>query len=285
MTSSQSVNATSQAGFNAHTASNYEKGRPDFDPVHVRRVLDVLVPQGAEGPVVEVGAGSGKFTRPLYEAMQRRFAPQPPQLAVVEPSDMANVLSAANLPVKIVRTSADAMADISTGEASAVVCANSFHWFANEASVNELRRVLRTGGRLGLVFFGGWQQDPFWNAEITRMIEPFYDGSAPHLTKDRGIRPSDFLRWPEVLENSGKFGPPSFETLQGGWTFDEASMIAYVQSFSMVAKQPQDVKDAVADQVRAMLKLPGANAHEHKQGEVIVHHIPMQLRLAYASAL
>jgi hypothetical protein len=31
--------------------------------------------------------------------------------------------------------------------------------------------------------------------------------------------------------------------------------------------------------------LPGANAHEHKQGENIVHHIPMQLRLAYASAL
>src|SRR5215510_14639686 len=34
----------------------------------------------------------------------------------------------------------------------AVVCAQSFHWFANVNALSEIRRILKTGGVLGLIW-------------------------------------------------------------------------------------------------------------------------------------
>ena len=34
----------------------------------------------------------------------------------------------------------------------AIVCAQSFHWFANRAALAEIRRVLKPGGTLGLIW-------------------------------------------------------------------------------------------------------------------------------------
>jgi SAM-dependent methyltransferase len=58
-----------------------------------------------------------------------------------------------------------------------IVCAQAFHWFANTEALNEMRRVLKPGGMLGLI----WNvRDAAvdWVAELTKLIAP-YEGDAP----------------------------------------------------------------------------------------------------------
>ena len=63
----------------------------------------------------------------------------------------------------------------------AVVCAQAFHWFATEQALHEIARVLRPGGKLGLV----WNlrdESVDWVAAITRIISP-YEADTPRFRK------------------------------------------------------------------------------------------------------
>lgn len=61
----------------------------------------------------------------------------------------------------------------------AVVCAQAFHWFASQDALREIGRVLKPGGKLGLV----WNlrdESVDWVAAITRIITP-YEGETPRF--------------------------------------------------------------------------------------------------------
>src|SRR4029077_945210 len=63
----------------------------------------------------------------------------------------------------------------------AVVCAQAFHWFATESDLAEIHRVLKPGGKLGLVW-NVRDESVDWVATITRIITP-YEGHAPRYYK------------------------------------------------------------------------------------------------------
>lgn len=161
------VYVTAASGF-GREALRYARARPDYPEA----LLDWRGESLGAAPgrtVLDVGAGTGKFTRLLIRTGATVIAAEPvaqmrQQLATALPGVATLAAPAQALP-------------LTTASIDAVVCAQSFHWFANPASLDEFHRVLRPGGRLGLVW-NVRDESVDWVHEITRLIAP-YEGDTP----------------------------------------------------------------------------------------------------------
>src|SRR5688572_13425360 len=115
--------------------AEYDRYRPGFPQAAAEEVL----PQGVQC-VLDLGAGTGKFTELLVRHVDRVIA--------VEPSRaMADVLRAKLPSVETVIAGAEKI-PVSDGVADVVTVAQAFHWFERDAACAEMRRVLVSGGTL-----------------------------------------------------------------------------------------------------------------------------------------
>ena len=144
-------------------ADAYERGRPGYPPEAVKWLwLELRLEPGRT--VVDVAAGTGKLTRELVSSGATVIAvePVPAMRAVLEgvvPDATALAGTAEALPLD------DASVD-------ALVVAQAFHWFDGPAAVSEFHRVLRPGGRLGLI----WNRrltDQQLHREVDAIIDPY----------------------------------------------------------------------------------------------------------------
>lgn len=174
-----SIHDAAQTGFTAE-AGTYERGRPEY-PEGVLHWLRDTLRIGAGGTVVDLGAGTGKFTKLLARTGA--------DLIAIEPVEAMRDRLAQTVPDA--RVIAGTAASMPIGEASvdAVVCAQAFHWFADGQSLREMRRVLRPGGRLGLIW-NVRDESVDWVAAITAIITP-YEGDAPRFHTGKWKRPFD----------------------------------------------------------------------------------------------
>ncbi|ALI09134.1 MULTISPECIES: class I SAM-dependent methyltransferase [Pseudomonas] len=163
------IQKAAQIGFSSQ-AHTYAKGRPNYPSelsAWLEQELDLL-PGSA---VIDLGAGTGKFTR-LLKSMAL-------DVIAVEPVEAMRAEFAQSLPdVRIVEGTADSI-PFESGMAQAVVCAQAFHWFANEKALAEIYRVLRANGRLGLIW-NVRDESEDWVAAITDIITP-YEGDTPRF--------------------------------------------------------------------------------------------------------
>ncbi|WP_333894349.1 class I SAM-dependent methyltransferase [Mycolicibacterium gadium] len=141
MTSSQQRSLS----FGAEAAA-YERGRPSYPP----EAIDWLLPDRARD-VLDLGAGTGKLTTRLVERGLDVIAvdPIPEMLELLSnslPDTPALLGTAEEIPLP-------------DDSVDAVLVAQAWHWFDTERAVKEVARVLRPGGRLGLV----------WNARDERL--------------------------------------------------------------------------------------------------------------------
>lgn len=192
----------------------YERGRPGY-PDALIAYLRQTVGIGPHARVVDVGAGTGKFTRELVRTGAHVIA--------VEPVAGMRERCARELPfVPVLGGVAEAL-PLADNSARAVVAAQAFHWFASPAAVAEVHRVLVDEGAFVLVWNVRDERTP-WVREMSKLLEP-HSGSAPRY-KDGS--------WRAVLESSGKFGSlwrASFEHAQvgaPGMVLDRVASVSYV---------------------------------------------------------
>src|SRR5690348_6170615 len=108
------------------SGERYDRGRPDYPD----EAVDVLVRElGSPRRVVDVGAGTGKLTRPL---LARGL-----EVIAIEPAAaMRAVLTA----TEVYDASADAL-PLADASVDAVVAGQAFHWFATRQALAEFARV------------------------------------------------------------------------------------------------------------------------------------------------
>jgi SAM-dependent methyltransferase len=131
---------------------------------------------------------------------------------------------------------------LADGSVDAVVCAQSFHWFATPEVIGEIHRVLKVGGVLGLIW-NVRDESMEWVAALTRIIEPF-EGDAPRYKTQqwRCIFPAaGFSALREQRFLNVHIGPP------------EQVVVNRVLSISFIAALPNDEQERVASQVRELI--------------------------------
>ena len=145
-------------------ADDYDRVRPGPPD----EALDWLVPPDCE-IAVDVAAGTGLFSRGL----QRRAG----QVIAVEPDDRMRAVLAARSPgVRAVAGRGEAI-PVPDASADGVFVSSAWHWLDPVLAVPEIARVLRDGGRLGVIWTSRDRRVD-WVAELDRLREPQAVGSA-----------------------------------------------------------------------------------------------------------
>ena len=227
------VHKAAQQGFEKE-AQAYARGRPDY-PVALSAWLAQALGLGPGREVADVGAGTGKFTALL--------ATTGATVVGVEPVDaMRAKIDALQLPtVRAVAGTAQAI-PLPSGKLDAAVCAQAFHWFATREALDEFHRVLRPGGKLGLVW-NVRDESVDWVAELTRIVAP-YEGDAPRFWKQT---------WREAFPHPA-FGPAHETVFEHEHVGPPAQVIVdRFMSVSFIAALPADEQARVRAQIEALI--------------------------------
>lgn len=119
--------------------ADYERYRPGFP----EEIAAVVAPSQV-GTVLDLAAGTGKFTERLVTRAREVIAVEPSEAMLAElrcklPQVPALIGTAEDIPV------ADGTFDL-------ITVAQAYHWFDPDLASREMRRVLAPGGRLALIW-------------------------------------------------------------------------------------------------------------------------------------
>jgi ubiquinone/menaquinone biosynthesis C-methylase UbiE len=184
--------------------------------------------------VLDLGAGTGKLTRVLA----RRYA----KVYAVEPLDgMRAILERVVPAAEALDGSADAI-PLPDASVDAVFAAQAFHWFATDAAVAEIARVLRPGGVFADVFNETREPSPL-PAEYRAKLDEVFSGPRGGAEDDQRIA---------VIER-GPFRDLRTDTAEHEQVQSREQCLTFMRSISYVAKLPPDEREALMSELGALL--------------------------------
>jgi SAM-dependent methyltransferase len=224
-------------------AESYDRYRPG-PPSETADLLGDLA--GLE--VLEVGAGTGKFTRPLLELGAI--------VSIVEPDvDMRRVLVRQSPEVLVLEGRAEELPVVESSF-DVVVSSSAWHWFTQPDATNEFARVLRDDGVI-FVLWNGFSRDVPWVAELTKFRQRPDDVNA----RPRG--------WSAKFDPDGSFVDARDVSLNWTWTRTIDEVVGLFGTYSGAIIQSDENRHTMERLVRERL-------NEHV-GEGVVD-LPMTLR-------
>jgi SAM-dependent methyltransferase len=182
---------------------------------------------------LDLGSGTGKFL-PCLLATGAHVIAVEPVAAMRERIAQSAVWVLAGAAERI---------PLQDSSVDAVTCAQSFHWSANRRALEEIRRVLKPGGALGLVW-NVHNESVGWVAALTGIIAP-YEGSTPRYASGdwRKLFPANgFTALEEANFPNPHYGPP------------ENVIVDRILSVSFIAALTASEQEKVASQVRALIE-------------------------------
>jgi SAM-dependent methyltransferase len=189
----QSLHPAAQQGFSS-AAELYQQVRPNY-PQEIVMWLKQQLHLTAQSKVVDLGSGTGKFLPYLQQVTSHIIA--------VEPiAEMLAQLQQAYPQIATLQASSDQLS-IASESIDAVICAQSFHWFATIESLNEIHQILKPHGQLGLV----WNQRDIqvdWVKALADVLEPL-EGDTPRFHSGQ---------WQQAFEQQFLFELDQIKTFQ-----------------------------------------------------------------------
>jgi SAM-dependent methyltransferase len=227
------VHPVARAGFDSGAAA-YERGRPSYPSTAV----DLVVEELRIGPgtrVVDLGAGTGKWTRLLVERGARVIAVEPV-------AGMRGELEAAVPEAEVLEAPAEAV-PLPDRSIDAVTAAQAFHWFDAPVALAECARLLRPGGGLAMVWNERDESVP-WVADLNAIMKgprggvPAYD---------------EHVDWAAVVAADGRFTRLDHRAVGSVQEVDEATLLDRVSSTSYIAALSEERRAGVLDDVHQLV--------------------------------
>ncbi|MGE8644426.1 class I SAM-dependent methyltransferase [Acinetobacter vivianii] len=189
----QSLHPAAQKGFSLG-AELYQQVRPSY-PQNIAIWLQDRLQIGENSTVIDLGSGTGKFLPYLLQSKAKVIAVEPV-------AEMLQQLQHSHPQVKCIQASSDQL-PLADASIDAILCAQSFHWFANIETLTEMHRVLAPSGHLGLI----WNQRDTtvdWVKALADEIAPL-EGNTPRYHSEL---------WKQVFEHQQLFNFVELQTFQ-----------------------------------------------------------------------
>ncbi|TFY77171.1 hypothetical protein EWM64_g6843 [Hericium alpestre] len=241
------VHDLARKGFGEGTNELYDRARPSYQPGALS-FLRQAVNAPAPIDIVEIGAGTGIFTRALLAHPE--WSTSIGTLKAVEPSaGMRGVFEKSVVDKRVtVREGFFDHTGIEDGQADLVVIAQAFHWCPNfDAAAAEFARILKPDGVVVLIWNLEDREGAGWVAQLRDRIESYEQGT-PQFR---------LMLWRKLFETESYkkyFQPPVEEVwnyhLTG--TFDIVRDRAFSKSY--VAVQPDDVKAKLTEDIKEIVE-------------------------------
>lgn len=185
-----------KAGDFTGLAEEYSKNRPDYCPSVLNALLGLFEKPNYALDVVDVGAGTGIWTRMMHEKGFKSI------IAVEPNNDMRNygILDCNHTAIQWLSGTAErtGLADCSCDW---LTMASSFHWADFEKSTQEFHRVLRPKGRFTAL----------WNPRLIEVnpllveVEAYLESLLPNIRRVSSGRSGITESLTEILTNSEFF--------------------------------------------------------------------------------
>jgi SAM-dependent methyltransferase len=174
-------------GFEAGV-EHYQRGRPTYpDDAVTYLVRELGIGPGRD--VLELGAGTGKFTELIVHTGAR--------ITALEPVAAMRAALERSCPTVTALNGAAEAIPARDASADAVLAAQSFHWFDGERALPEIHRVLRRDGALGLIW-NVRDEASDWSERLTAIFDRLAGRDAPRYRTGR---------WRRAFELDDLFGP------------------------------------------------------------------------------
>lgn len=214
---------------------HYERGRPSYPDDALSFIVNELA-IGPQSTVVELGAGTGKFTDLLVFTDAT--------IVAVEPVPAMREALARNCPTVTVLDGTAEAIPVGDASADALVAAQAFHWFDGERALPEIHRVLREGARLGLIW-NVRDEASDWSERLTAIFDRLSGPDAPRYKHGT---------WRQAFESTDLFGPLHHWVAYHVHHVSRQAFIDRVMSVSYVASAPVDEREQVLAEVAGLLE-------------------------------
>jgi ubiquinone/menaquinone biosynthesis C-methylase UbiE len=219
-------------------ASVYEGARPEFPA----RAIDWLVEHlriTSSTRLLDLAAGTGRSTRPLYEHTH--------EIVAVEPvPEMREILQASLPEIEVLDGTAERipLPDASVG---AVVVAQAFHWFDPVMALAEISRVLEPDGRLGLAWHSPDRSDPLQRA-FRAIVEQNRQGAPIYVAHDADRYVGEHAPLTRIAATE----------IRDVHVYDADRLVALARSTSHFAALDEARQAVGEQQIRALVGRPGS---------------------------
>lgn len=226
------TNQIAAIGF-AAAGSSYERGRPDYPPEVVSKLVESLGIT-EQTRLLDLATGTGKLARQFLGRAQ---------VVAMEPAAEMRAEFARIQPGVPIVGGVGEQLPLATASLDAVTIGTAFHWFDGPVALRELNRVLRPGGGLALIWLQRDETVP-WVDALVRMIDTY--------------RPADARRYAETPwqaafetpEGQSLFTPLEYTSLPFAHPLDRQSAVQRTASTSFVAAMEPERRAEVLARVK-----------------------------------
>jgi SAM-dependent methyltransferase len=230
-------------------ADDYDRLRPSPPEAAV----DWLLPTAGCGAAVDLAAGTGLLSRMLACKFERLIAVEPD-------ARMGAVLRARSPGVRVVQGTGEAI-PVAGASADGVFVSSAWHWMDPDRAAGEIGRVLREGGRFGVIWTSR-DHEVDWLHEVD-LLRALGRDREPRTTEPDGQDAAPLRSWRRAatLPAGGLFGNIETKSFRFTRVMTIGSFVEMLATYSGAITASPDDRMAGLAAARAALdeRFPGAD--------------------------